>query len=533
MSGKSHPGNQPTLPREREYPPPVPTETAWTVWCLRGVHRLSQAELAARSGVSESAISRYENGKKVPGPKTWAKLSAAVGLSVATVDEVLRPAIRKVLVILGGASPGLTGNSAQAEDWVDELQRVLAAIQRPMLTLVVEEVLAAAGPWERDRPPSPADRLEAPGLWAVLRASSAAERVLLLQEAHEYWSWAVCELACAESVTAASHSAERALELAELAVEIAQRVLGSDLWCRRLLGFAGAHLGNAWRAHGKPQASEEAFLQALPHWKAGAAASPGLLNEARVLGLEASLRIDQRQATRALGLITEALEVDRHGEKKYLMVNRARALELLGDYEGAITALQAAEPLVDGSLEPRLLCVIRFNLLGNLLHLGHLAEAEALLPRVQALSGRLGQALDLVRTRWLAGWLAAGLGNRKEAVAVLEQVRQDFNTREMPYDAALATLELATLYLEEGRTGEVRILASELKWIFKAEGIEREALAALRLFYEAAEQEAFTVELARRMASFLYRAQHDPELRFEVPDSAQDTSSIVGRPHHR
>jgi len=42
----------------------------------------------------------------------------------------------------------------------------------------------------------------------------------------------------------------------------------------------------------------------------------------------------------------------------------------------------------------------------------------------------------------------------------------------------------------------------------------------VRLFYEAAEQEALTVELTRRMVSFLYRAQHDPELRFEDDPSA-------------
>jgi len=405
--------------------------------------------------------------------------------------------------------------SSEAKDWTDELMHSLSAIARPTVSLVVEEVVLSGlgGSWRLDRPPSPADRQDAPGLWAVLRDSSAAERELLLEEAREYWSWAVCELACAESVSAASNSAERALELAELAVEISRRVLGS--LSLRVQGYAGVHLGNARRVHGHLQGSEGAFRNALPLWKAGAPGDPGLLNEARVLGLEATLRIEQRQPARALALLADALEVDRHGETKYLLINRARALELLGDYGGAITALRQAEPLIDGNLEPRLLFGSRFNLLSNLLHLGNFAEAEKLLQKVRALADRLGQDLDLVRTRWLEGWLAAGLGKRDEAIAALEQVREDFNAREIPFDAALATLELATLYLEEGRSVEVRLVASELKWIFKAQGIEREALAALRLFYQAAEQEALTVEMARRLVSFLYRAQHDPELRFE------------------
>ena len=143
MSVKSHLGHQPVLPSERDTSPPIPTEPAWTVWCLRGVHRWSQAELAARSGVPESAISRYENGKQTPSPKTWTKLCAAVGLPRVTVDEVLRPAIRKALTILGGTVPRTIGNSStEAEDWTDELLRALSAILRPTIALVVEEALA-------------------------------------------------------------------------------------------------------------------------------------------------------------------------------------------------------------------------------------------------------------------------------------------------------------------------------------------------------------------------------------------------------
>ena len=42
-----------------------------------------------------------------------------------------------------------------------------------------------------------------------------------------------------------------------------------------------------------------------------------------MLGLEASLRIDQRQPARALALLDEALALDCYGETKYLLVNRA------------------------------------------------------------------------------------------------------------------------------------------------------------------------------------------------------------------
>jgi hypothetical protein len=76
-------------------------------------------------------------------------------------------------------------------------------------------------------------------------------------------------------------------------------------------------------------------------------------------------------------------------------------------------------------------------------------------------------------------------------------------------------LELALILLEQGRTGETRQLAEEMLPIFQAQKVEREALAALQVFCDAAKRQTVTVELARRVVKFLYRAQHDPELRFE------------------
>jgi hypothetical protein len=51
--------------------------------------------------------------------------------------------------------------------------------------------------------------------------------------------------------------------------------------------------------------------------------------------------------------------------------------------------------------------------------------------------------------------------------------------------------------------------------IFQARGVQREALAAIALFREAAESENVTTDLARRLLDYLHRARHDPKLRFE------------------
>ena len=71
------------------------------------------------------------------------------------------------------------------------------------------------------------------------------------------------------------------------------------------------------------------------------------------------------------------------------------------------------------------------------------------------------------------------------------------------------------LYLAAGRTGEVKRLAEKMLWIFTAQGVHQEVLEALKLFYEAAQREKATAELAQEILDYLNKARHDLGLRFE------------------
>jgi hypothetical protein len=120
-----------------------------------------------------------------------------------------------------------------------------------------------------------------------------------------------------------------------------------------------------------------------------------------------------------------------------------------------------------------------------------------------------------LRLRWLEGRIDIGLGRTEKALAALSQVRTEFATRGIAYDAALVTLEGAVLYLQQGRIREVKTLVRQMTPIFQAQGVHREALAALKLFCEAAETESATVDLARRVLNYLFRAERDPSLQFK------------------
>jgi tetratricopeptide (TPR) repeat protein len=209
-----------------------------------------------------------------------------------------------------------------------------------------------------------------------------------VRESAEFQDAGLCELLCDRSLEAAGDSAEAALRLAELAVLGAERVAGTEGWRRRWEGYARFHVANALRVPGKLLAAEEAVARAGELWQAGAGDDPGLLNKARVLHLEASLRRDRRQLPQALALLDQALAADHWGETPALLIGKAKALEELGNFSGSIALLRQAAAQIDGEREPRNLFLVYLNLAAYLCYLGRHAEAALGLREVRALAPR-------------------------------------------------------------------------------------------------------------------------------------------------
>jgi tetratricopeptide (TPR) repeat protein len=202
-------------------------------------------------------------------------------------------------------------------------------------------------------------------------------------------------------------------------------------------------------------------------------------------------------------------------ERTKLLINRANVLELAFDFQGAIATLRDLSASDSREGEPRVSWLIKFTLVNNLLQAGSPEEANTLIPKMRQLAARLDNDLDFVRLRWLEGRVAAAMGRRTEALQSLSRVRDDLATRKIPYDTAMVSVELSVLLLEDGRTSEVRTIARQILWILRSQGVHREALAALRLFCEAAEQETATLAMAKRLSEYLQRARNEPGLRFE------------------
>jgi hypothetical protein len=164
--------------------------------------------------------------------------------------------------------------------------------------------------------------------------------------------------------------------------------------------------------------------------------------------------------------------------------------------------------------DERLLYMLRFNLAVIFCQLGRYSETNTLLQQVRDLVTERGDETELARVTWLEGRIAIGLGRLEEGRRLLSRARREFAARKMGYDVVLALLEEAALLLEDARRAEVRALTSCLAEVFESKGVHREALAALKLFQEAAERDEATAELAHRVLGYLFRARYDQGLRF-------------------
>jgi hypothetical protein len=140
---------------------------------------------------------------------------------------------------------------------------------------------------------------------------------------------------------------------------------------------------------------------------------------------------------------------------------------------------------------------------------GRLDEAADHLEADEPLYRRFPEPWAQLRLLWLQGDIAAGKGDLTAAEQAYLETREGFIAYRMGYDAAMVSLDLAILYLRGDRWADVQQLAEEMISIFQAQDVDREALAALRLFQEAARRQELTVEKVRELAIWLRRTAAD------------------------
>lgn len=366
------------------------------------------------------------------------------------------------------------------------------------------------------------ERTEAPGLLADLLAHSQERRMLLLANSSRYKTWGLLERLLDQSWDSRGSSRVQAKELVGLAIHLAPYLdtsyyrseIIADLQAR-----AWSYMANLRRIASDLDGAEEAFKIAYAHLKSGTREP---LERALFLDLKASLRGAQRRSAEAQRLLHRAITVflcngDQHRAGKSL-VNLSLIHNHAGEMEKAISVLHQSLPLIDPAQDERLLLLAWHNLIDYVATLGRFIEAQGLYRKARPLYRKYAEDCEFgTRRLWLKGRIARGLGQHREAEALLVAARERYLAEEIPYDAASVSLELAILYAEQKRTVELKQLAAEMLRIFTAWQIHREALAALMFLKQAVDAEQLTVQVAVGVAHFLRRAEVDPSLKFDPP----------------
>jgi hypothetical protein len=349
-----------------------------------------------------------------------------------------------------------------------------------------------------------------PGELAALRAPSLPLDDLALFETFLQRSWAL-----------RYDDPARMVQFAQFAVFVAsnlnpllyggKRVL--DLRCR-----AWTELSNAQRVADDLDEAEDSLARAAGLFLRGSRAP---LLGARLYDVYASLCADRRRFDLAL----EAIEVLHtfHLERGDLhlagraLISRGIYTGYRGEQEEAIGLLEQGLSMIDDQREPGLALVAVHSQLCFLVEIGRFDEARDLLARRRGRCEQMAGRVSRVKMCWLQGRIHLGLGELESAEALLLEAKKGFEAVGLGYNAALVSLDLATVHLRQGCAAAAEWVAREAIAVFRALHVHREALAAVLLLEGAVQSGATTAAFLAEVSDFLRRAEKDPTLRFAPP----------------
>ena len=346
---------------------------------------------------------------------------------------------------------------------------------------------------------------------------------LTLQQIRSYRGWPLVEALIQRGGEARFRDPLAMRALCFLAKDHAEtlepELYGSPELIFDLRAHAWAELANAHRVNEEHERADDALAHAASYRQQGTG-DPIL--QARTLDLEASLRREQRRFAEAISLLDRACDIYRNVGDAHLagraLIKKGNCARTAGQSQDAIQWIREGQAQLDGDRDPRLAAFGKQALLDALTDCGQFQQASRMLMSSGLRQAFASDPLNLLRLRWVEGKILAGRDRLARAEKALAEVRRGFEERGLDYDAALVGLELAAVWLRQGKTAEVRELAQDMLDTFEELEIEREAFRALWFFNEVCRHQVATAGMAHGVRSFLGRLHAEPQLRFD-PES--------------
>jgi hypothetical protein len=199
-------------------------------------------------------------------------------------------------------------------------------------------------------------------------------------------------------------------------------------------------------------------------------------------------------------LISRGIYTGRSGNPEQALLILTRALVF------------AAENKVD---DPNLNFITLHNILQFRVERGEFHEASRQLFDMRPLYVRYAGAVDALKLRGIEGQIAAGVGEDERAESIFLEIREEFGQRGQVFQAANVGLELAAIWLRQGRMPEAQQVVSEILEVFRSRHVSQETINALQVLLNALERDLATRELILRVAALVV-AQQDEAVNGQI-----------------
>jgi tetratricopeptide (TPR) repeat protein len=366
-----------------------------------------------------------------------------------------------------------------------------------------------------DEPGAASASPPAAALWQRLAALPYAEQLLAVEADATLHTRGLSQLLLERSLEAAEERPQAAARLANLSLRVAGHLSGSDgaaALCD-LQANSLASLGNARRLLGELEAAGDAF-DAGRRLLARGTGDPWV--EAQVLGFEATLRRDQRRLGEAVALLdridarftaarqSAELGRDRGFRPAEALLLRAWCLYHLGHPEAAPPLIEQAAGLL-GEGTALLGFFNRYGALCSAVVLGRVEDAQLHLESALRYAGHMGELAGVLRLllHRAEARLELAAGDWARAEATLRHAAPLLARRCQGTEAALAWLELASLYLEEGDRKSLRQLADEIFSLVGLPELGSDQRTVLLLFRDGCTTGELTPEVVAAIAAEL------------------------------
>jgi len=344
-------------------------------------------------------------------------------------------------------------------------------------------------------------------LYAELLAHEAVEGLVQVHSTRRYASLALCELLLRKSRDLGLDDPERARKAADLAVQVAEQ-LDLDLYgapvVQDVRAMAWAYLAESRRVGAEVRLAESSMEKAETLLEEG---SGDPLARAELLTLKASLAGYCGRFDEAIRILNRASSIYRRLNERHLLgrtlLKKGTLLGNSGQHATALRLIRRSIDLIDPPREPRLIVCATHNLIWFLNESGRPGEAGVCLGGARRLYERAGDRRHLSRLRWLEGKLAP---RPREAEGALLSARDGLEREGLVYEAALAAMDLAVLYVQERREADMRRQADLLFPLFRSDDMYRETATALQSFQQQTGPED-TARLIDELSGWVGRAR--------------------------